>query len=129
MSISDFLADTSVIVIYTHYIFIRAAYRLAGSFNLRGRLRQLFHVLTDDKIGSGPRPAPHSLQHPPKSTDQEESLPDAGAAGAATARAAATGANEPAASDQVEVVAVKSTPASSIKRKATDSGQHAKSKR
>ncbi len=129
MSIRDFLADASVIVIYIHYIFIRAAYRLAGSFNLRGRLRQLFHVLTDDKIGSGPRPAPHSLQHPPKSTDQEESLPDAGAAGAATAGAAANGANEPAASDQVEVVAVKSTPASSIKRKATDSGQHAKSKR
>ncbi len=129
MSISDFLADASVIVIYIHCIFIRAAYRLAGSFNLRGRLRQLFHVLTDDKIGSSPRPAPHSLQHPPKSTDQEESLPDAAAAGAATAGAAATGANEPAASDQVEVVAVKSTPASSIKRKATDSGQHAKSKR
>ncbi len=108
---------------------IRAAYRLAGSFNLRGRLCQLFHVLPDDKIGSGPRPAPHSLQHPPKSTDQEESLPDAATAAAATAGAAATGADGAAASDQVEVIAVKSTPASSIKRKATDSGQHAKSKR
>jgi hypothetical protein len=41
-----------------------AAYRLAGSFNFRGRLRQIFGVLTDDKVGSGPRPAPHSLQHP-----------------------------------------------------------------
>ncbi len=46
----------------------RSAYRLAGSFNLRGRLRQLFHVLTDDKIGSGPRPAPNSLQHTSKPT-------------------------------------------------------------
>jgi hypothetical protein len=43
---------------------LRLAYRLAGSFNFRGRLRQLFYVLTDDKIGSGPRPAPHSLQNP-----------------------------------------------------------------
>jgi hypothetical protein len=51
---------------------LRLAYRLAGSFNLRGRLRQLFHVLTDDKIGSGPRPAPHSLQTKPKPTDQPE---------------------------------------------------------
>lgn len=41
----------------------RSAYRLASSFNFRGRLKQLFYVLTDDKIGSGPRPAPHSLQN------------------------------------------------------------------
>ncbi len=103
---------------------------MAGSFNLRGRLCQLFHVLTDDKIGSGPRPAPHSLQHPPKSTGQEEStdIPDAATAGAATAEAAATGASGTATSDQVEVIAVKSTPVSSVKRKATDSGQHVKSK-
>jgi len=44
-------------------LILRSAYRLANSFNLRGRLKQLFHVLTDDKIGSGPRPAPHSLQN------------------------------------------------------------------
>jgi hypothetical protein len=42
----------------------RSAYKLAGSFNFRGRLRQLFYVLTDDRVGSGPRPAPHSLQFP-----------------------------------------------------------------
>ncbi len=41
-----------------------AAYRLAGSFNMRGRLRQLFYVLNDDSIGSGPRPEPNSLQDP-----------------------------------------------------------------
>ncbi len=50
----------------------RAAYRLAGSFNMCGRLRQLFHVLTDDNVGSGPRPEPNSLQDPPKSYPQAE---------------------------------------------------------
>jgi hypothetical protein len=31
---------------------------------MRGRLRQLFGVLTDDNVGSGPRPEPNSLQDP-----------------------------------------------------------------
>jgi len=31
---------------------------------MRGRLRQLFFVLSDDNVGSGPRPEPHSLQDP-----------------------------------------------------------------
>ncbi len=53
-------------ILDVHFYLIRAAYHLAGSFNLRGRLRQLFHVLTDDKIGFGPRPAPNSLQHTSK---------------------------------------------------------------
>jgi hypothetical protein len=52
----------------SYVLIFRAAYRLAGSFNFRGRLHQLFHVLTDDKIGSGPRPAPHSLQQTAKPT-------------------------------------------------------------
>jgi len=30
-------------------------------------LRQIFYILTDDKIGSGPRPAPHSLHLPGQS--------------------------------------------------------------
>jgi hypothetical protein len=39
---------------------------------MRGRLRQLFHVLTDDNIGSGPRPEPNSLQDPPTTYPQAE---------------------------------------------------------
>jgi hypothetical protein len=31
---------------------------------MRGRLRQLFGVLRDDNVGSGPRPEPNSLQDP-----------------------------------------------------------------
>ncbi len=49
-----------------------AAYRLAGSFNMRGRLRQLFFVPTDDNVGSGPRPEPNSLQDPPTFTPQSD---------------------------------------------------------
>jgi hypothetical protein len=56
---------------YIHY-FYSAAYCLAGSFNMRGRLRQLFHVLTDDNVGSGPRPEPNSLQDPPTSYPQAD---------------------------------------------------------
>jgi hypothetical protein len=39
---------------------------------MRGRLRQLFFVLSDDNIGSGPRPEPHSLQDPLTSYPQSE---------------------------------------------------------
>jgi hypothetical protein len=49
-----------------------AAYRLTGSFNMRGRLKQLFLVLTDDNIGSGPRPEPNSLQDPSTFQPQAE---------------------------------------------------------
>jgi hypothetical protein len=59
------------------YFFLRAAYRLAGSFNMRGRLRQLFHVLTDDNVGSGPRPEPNSLQDPPTVQPQAELVEEA----------------------------------------------------
>jgi hypothetical protein len=45
---------------------------LASSFNMRGKLRRLFYVLSDDHIGSGPRPAPHSLKDPIQSdTDHD----------------------------------------------------------
>ncbi len=38
------------------------AYRLCLSFNnFHGKLRQLFHVLSDDKVGSAPRFQPGSL--------------------------------------------------------------------
>jgi hypothetical protein len=92
----------------------RSAYRLAGSFNLRGRLRQLFHVLTDDKIGSGPRPAPHSLQHTSKPTPN---IAQEGGNQAVTAAATASSA-DPADSD----TSVKSLPGGSkqVKRKAED---------
>ncbi len=50
-------------------IFIRHAYRLAGSFNnFHGRLTAIFYLLSDDKVGSTPRFAPGSKA---KSSDME----------------------------------------------------------
>ncbi len=90
----------------------RAAYRLAGSFNLRGRLRQLFHVLTDDRIGSGPRPAPHSLQQTAKPT------PSVAPEGGDKSTATNASGGDPADSD----TSVRSVPGGSkqVKRKADD---------
>jgi hypothetical protein len=44
---------------------------------MRGRLRQLFHVLRDDNVGSGPRPEPNSMQDPPTSQPQAELVEEA----------------------------------------------------
>jgi len=38
---------------------------LAGAFNFQGRVRKTFYVLTDDKIGSGPRLKPGVLAQKP----------------------------------------------------------------
>jgi hypothetical protein len=37
------------------------AHALARSFNFQGRVKKIFHVLTDDKVGAGPRLRPHAL--------------------------------------------------------------------
>jgi hypothetical protein len=37
------------------------AHALASSFNFQGRVKKIFHVLTDDKVGAGPRLRPHAL--------------------------------------------------------------------
>jgi hypothetical protein len=45
--------------------FFRKAYRIAGSFNnFHGRLSVIFHILSDDKVGSTPRFAPGSKAKP-----------------------------------------------------------------
>jgi hypothetical protein len=41
-----------------------------GFNNFHGRLKQLFHVLTDDKIGSTPKFAPGSQAQPQKDTEE-----------------------------------------------------------
>jgi hypothetical protein len=47
------------------YTFSRRAYRIAGSFNnFHGRLSVIFHILSDDKVGSTPRFAPGSKAKP-----------------------------------------------------------------
>ncbi len=37
------------------------AHALASSFNFQGRVKKTFYVLTDDKVGAGPRLRPQSL--------------------------------------------------------------------
>ena len=51
---------------------------LASSFNYQGRVKKTFYVLTDDKVGSGPRLRPGVLSQPinnsePMETDHSES--------------------------------------------------------
>jgi len=41
------------------------AHLLASSFNFQGRVKKTFFVLTDDKVGSGPRLKPGSLSQEP----------------------------------------------------------------
>jgi hypothetical protein len=99
------------------------AYRLAGSFNLRGRLKQLFHVLTDDKIGSGPRLAPHSLQGTQKGDMSTAQVPVSGAKDQATATAQSP-AEPMVAGDTVDSdgsVAGQPHTGKAVKRKAEDS--------
>ncbi len=40
------------------------AHALARSFNFQGRVNKIFYVLTDDKVGAGPRLQPQSLLKP-----------------------------------------------------------------
>jgi hypothetical protein len=37
------------------------AHALAKSFNFQGRIKKIFYVLTDDKVGAGPRLRPNAL--------------------------------------------------------------------
>ncbi len=40
------------------------AHALASSFNFQGRVKKTFYVLTDDKVGAGPRLRPQALLKP-----------------------------------------------------------------
>jgi hypothetical protein len=48
-----------------YFVVYRRAYRIAGSFNnFHGRLSIIFHIISDDKVGSTPRFAPGSKAKP-----------------------------------------------------------------
>jgi hypothetical protein len=50
-------------------IYFRRAYSLCSSFNnFHGKMRSMFFVLSDDHIGSTPKPAPGSLAEPSNPT-------------------------------------------------------------
>ncbi len=50
----------------------RAAHLLASSFNFQGRIKKLFYVLTDDKVGSGPRLKPGVLSKGPEKVQGDD---------------------------------------------------------
>jgi hypothetical protein len=81
---------------------------------MRGKLRRLFYVLSDDHIGSGPRPAPHSLEDPVEKVSETDHDHDHDYAG--------SGANE--AMDQE----MQSTSNQTVKRKATNTGEAVRGK-
>jgi hypothetical protein len=57
-----------------YFIIFRRAYRIAGSFNnFHGQLSVIFHILSDDKVGTTPRFAPGSKAKPSQmETDDDE---------------------------------------------------------
>ncbi len=52
----------------------RLAHALARSFNFQGRVHKIFYVLTDDKVGAGPRLPPQSLLKPATIDLTEEAM-------------------------------------------------------
>ncbi len=54
---------------HTLYVAFRLAHALASSFNFQGRVLKTFYVLTDDKVGAGPRLRPQSLN---KDSDKDQ---------------------------------------------------------
>ena len=58
---------------YIVFVLCRLAHALASSFNFQGRVKKTFYVLTDDKVGAGPRLRPNSLA---KNSDKSASDSD-----------------------------------------------------
>jgi len=48
---------------------------LASSFNFQGKVKKTFFVLTDDKVGSGPRLRPGALSQAQAPTEADEPQP------------------------------------------------------
>ncbi len=47
---------------------------LASSFNFQGKVKKTFFVLTDDKVGSGPRLRPGALSQAPTEADESQPM-------------------------------------------------------
>ncbi len=67
MSVLPFYDLAALFVLFSTFltnflnICFRLAHALARSFNFQGRVKKIFYVLTDDKVGAGPRLRPHAL--------------------------------------------------------------------
>ncbi len=48
---------------------------MAGAFNFQGKVKKTFYILTDDKIGSGPRLKPGVLSKKPPAEKQDDDPP------------------------------------------------------
>jgi hypothetical protein len=53
----------------------RLAHMLASSFNFQGKVKKTFFVLTDDKVGSGPRLRPGALSQAQAPVEVDEPQP------------------------------------------------------
>ncbi len=58
----------------SHFVIYRLAHALASSFNFQGRVKKTFYVITDDKVGAGPRLRPNSLAKEPNKDPDQESI-------------------------------------------------------
>ncbi len=108
VSVSDGIS-LSVLPLY------RMAHLLASSFNFQGRVRKTFFVLTDDKVGSGPRLRPGSLSQEPAAEEVQPMETDHSEQSTSTQAQHKTPSNGPKTSTLASKLA-----AQAVKRKATD---------
>jgi hypothetical protein len=67
-------------------LYCRRAYRIAGSFNnFHGRLSVIFHILSDNKVGSTPRFAPGSKAKPTQMAVDDDEVTEVSEAAVGTA--------------------------------------------
>jgi hypothetical protein len=95
----------------------RLAHALASSFNFQGRVKKTFYVLTDDKVGSGPRLRPQALAKD-QSKDQNKDAEPANSMEVDTP--AVTPAADPAPSGSSNSVGMTLSAKLAAKRKASD---------
>jgi len=97
------------------------AHALARSFNFQGRVKKTFYVLTDDKVGAGPRLQPNSLAKEPNQDNAQAATMEVDAT---TASIALPSANANAAAPVGQTLSAKLA----AKRKATDTAADSPSK-
>jgi hypothetical protein len=105
---------------------------LASSFNFQGRVRKTFFVLTDDKVGSGPRLRPGALSQAPADDAQPMETDSSEQSSSTSPKQSSSTSPEP-----TKAASPKTAPATTlaaklaaqaVKRKATDSPNPAAAK-
>jgi hypothetical protein len=92
------------------------AHLLASSFNFQGRVKKTFYVLTDGKVGSGPRLRPGSLSQEPTPEEAQPMETDSTEQSTSSSK---TPLKTPSKATKTSTLASKLA-AQAVKRKATD---------